>query len=45
MLAEIFLLKLEAKARATAPDDRSTKRSDERFVPVAPAPITPDVKK
>jgi len=45
MLAEIFLLKLEAKARAAAPDDRTTKRSDERFVPVAPPPVTPDVKR
>jgi hypothetical protein len=36
MLAEIFLLKLEAKARSAAPDDRSTKSRDQRFVPIAP---------
>jgi hypothetical protein len=36
MLAEIFLLKLEAKARVAAPDERSTKPRDPRFVPAAP---------
>jgi hypothetical protein len=45
MLSEIFFLKLEAKARASAPDDRTTKRSDERFVPVAPSTPTPTGKR
>jgi len=36
MLAEIFLLKLEAKARAAAPDQRSAEPRDPRFVPAAP---------
>ena len=35
MLSEIFFLKLEAKARMASPDERSTKRSDERFIPLA----------
>ena len=39
MLAEIFLLKLEAKARL-APEDRSTGARDPRFVPaVQPLPM------
>ena len=36
MLAEIFLLKLEAKARVAAPDQRSNQPRDPRFAPVAP---------
>jgi|Tabmets4t2r2_1033128.scaffolds.fasta_scaffold23639_4 hypothetical protein len=36
MLAEIFLLKLEAKARMAAPEPRSATPRDPRFVPLAP---------
>ena len=36
MLAEIFLLKLEAKARMAPPEPRSAMPRDPRFVPVAP---------
>jgi hypothetical protein len=36
MLAEIFFLKLEAKARMAAPEERSAKPRDPRFVPIAP---------
>jgi len=36
MLAEIYLLKLEAKARTAAPEERSAQPRDPRFVPVAP---------
>lgn len=35
MLAEIFLLRLEAKARFTASEERAKPR-DPRFVPVMP---------
>jgi hypothetical protein len=35
MLAEIFMLKLEAIARQTAP--KASTKSDTRFVPIAPA--------
>ena len=35
MLAEIFLLKLEAIARTTAPSGSGRPVSDPRFVPVA----------
>ncbi len=39
MLSEIFFLKLEAKARLSTPDDRSTRARDPRFVPAAPQPV------
>jgi len=46
MLAEIFLLKLEAKARLVAPEDRSNGTRDPRFVPVAQQPLpTPERKR
>ena len=35
MLAEIFWLKLEAQARATAPREPSQQPRDTRFVPIA----------
>jgi len=38
MLAEIFLLKLEAKVRLVAPEERSNGARDPRFVPVAQQP-------
>jgi len=39
MLSEIFFLKLEAKARLTAPEDRSTRTRDPRFVPAVAQPL------
>ena len=40
MLAEIFLLKLEAKARLAAPEERSTGTRDPRFVPTMQQPLS-----
>ena len=45
MLSEIFFLKLEAKARLTAPDDRSTPVRDPRFVPAVSQPRTSEPRR